>query len=892
MIERLLSLLRRRRLDRELDVELRYHLESLEAEYRTRGLSVNEARLAARRDFGGVIQTQEAYRDQRGIPMLETLWRDIRFSLRSMRRTPVVTLAVIATLAIGIGANTAIFSVVNGVLIKPLPYPDSDRLITMSHSAPGVKVADVSSASFLYLTEREQNQTFEGVGLLSQGTATVTGRGEPEVVRRLSVTPEILPILRIAPLLGRYFSESDCAFGSRNTLVLTYGYWQRRFGGDPAAVGQSLTLDGELWSIIGVMPRAFRFLDRPVDVILPIRIDRSRVTVGGFFIPSIARLKPGVTLEQASADIKRLIPIAIESFPLGPGATRQQSQNSRLGPNLRPLKQDVVGNAGNTLWVLMGTIGFVLLIACANVANLILARTEGRRQELSIRAALGAGRTRIARQILTENVVLSLTGGLLAIGVAYGSLRLLLAFAPASLPRLEEIAIDPTVLLFAFGLSLFSGLLFGAIAVKRYARPRYSAAFHSGTRWSSGSRERIHARAILVVAQVALALVLLICAGLMIRTFQQLNDVNPGFAKPGEVQTMQVTIPQASLPDMELTARKQNQILDRIASLPGLTSAAYMTDVPMGGGVTADLLTPEGKVLRPGETPRSVQTRFLSPGLFGALGIPLVRGRDLTWADLYEKRAVVLISQELARLEWGSPEKALGKRLRGSSAADEWKEIIGVVGDVRDRGLNQPVTPTVYFPVLGQRVYNNPAYVFRSVTYVIRSPRTGTPAFLDEIRKAVWAVDSNLPLVNVRTMSDILDESMARTSFTLVMLAIAGAMELLLGVIGIYGVISYAVSQRTREVGIRIALGAESGQVRSMFVRQGLVLTAVGVAVGLGGAVALTRWMASLLFEVSPLDPVTYVAVSVVLIVAATLASYLPSRRATRIDPVDALRAE
>jgi predicted permease len=355
---------------------------------------------------------------------------------------------------------------------------------------------------------------------------------------------------------------------------------------------------------------------------------------------------------------------------------------------------------------------------------------------------------------------------------------------------------------------------------------------------------------------------------------------------------MQVTIPQASLPDMELTARKQNQILDRIASLPGLTSAAYMTDVPMGGGVTADLLTPEGKVLRPGETPRSVQTRFLSPGLFGALGIPLVRGRDLTWADLYEKRAVVLISQELARLEWGSPEKALGKRLRGSSAADEWKEIIGVVGDVRDRGLNQPVTPTVYFPVLGQRVYNNPAYVFRSVTYVIRSPRTGTPAFLDEIRKAVWAVDSNLPLVNVRTMSDILDESMARTSFTLVMLAIAGAMALLLGVIGIYGVISYAVSQRTREVGIRIALGAESGQVRSMFVRQGLVLTAVGVAVGLGGAVALTRWMASLLFEVSPLDPVTYVAVSVVLIVAATLASYLPSRRATRIDPVDALRAE
>jgi putative ABC transport system permease protein len=892
MLIKLWHLFRRQQLDRELDAELRYHLESLEAEYRARGLSPDAARLAARRDLGGLVQTQEAYRDRAGIPLLETLWRDVRFSLRSMRRTPVVTLAVIATLAIGIGANTAIFSVVNGVLIKPLPYPEPDRLITMSHTAPGVNVADVSSAPFLYFTEREQNQTLEGVGLLGAGSGTVTGRGEPELVRRLFVTSDILPILGIEPLLGRYFSESDDSPGSANHAVLTYGYWQRRLGGDASIVGQSFTMDGELWDIIGVMPQQFRFLDRQVDVITPYRLDRSQVTLGNYFRRSIARLKPGVTLEQARADVARMIPIAIDSFPPGPGTTREQIENNRLGPNLRPLKRDVVGDAGDTLWVLMGTIGMVLLIACANVANLILVRTEARHHELSVRAALGAGWDRIARQLLTESAVLSLVGGMLGVGFAYVGLRVLLAMAPANLPRIDEITMDSAVVLFALTLSLFSCLLFGAAPVVRYARPPLVTALHSGGRWFSASREKLRARGLLVVAQVALALVLLISAGLMIRTFRELTSVNPGFADPGELQTLQIQIPQATTPDPELTVRRQNEILNRLAALPGVTSAAYISDLPMGGGVAADLLVPEGKVFREGEPPRSVQSRFISPGVFGTLRIPLAKGRDLTWTDIYERRPVVLISQALARREWGSPEQALGKRLRGSSSADQWREIVGVVGDVRDRGLSQPVTDIVYFPVMGERVYNYPIYVFRSVTYAIRSSRTGTPGFLDEIRQAVWAVNPNLPLVNVRTMSDILAESLARTSFTLAMLAIAGTMALLLGVIGIYSVISFAVSQRTREVGIRIALGAQSSQVQGMFLRQGLMLAALGVAVGLGGAVALTRVMSSLLFEVTPLDPATYAAVTAALIVAAGLASYLPSRRATRIDPIDALRAE
>jgi predicted permease len=893
LVARLWSLFSRKRLDTELDLEIRHHLESLEAGHRARGLSEDDARRAALRDFGGFAQVKEAYRDQRGIPMLETLWRDVRFGVRSIKRSPAVTIAVIATLAIGIGANTAIFSVVNGVLIKPLPFPDSDRLITLAHAAPGVVLSDspdVGSSLFLYFIEREQNRSFEGVGIFGEGRSTVTGRGEPEEIRRFFVTADVLPILGIEPLIGRDFSESDDSPGSPNTVLLTYGYWQRRFAGDPSILGQSLTINGEPWRIIGVMPQRFSPPNRQADVITPMRLDRAQVTVGGYFRRSIARLKPGVTLEQASADVKRLIPIAIDSFPLGSGTTRDQVESARLSPNLRPLKQDVVGDAGRTLWVLMGTIGIVLLIACANVANLILVRTEGRQMELSIRAALGAGWRRIARELLTESAVLGVIGGLCGIGFAYVGLRAILAVAPANLPRREEIVIDATVLLFTLGLSLFVGLLFGTFPVVRYARPRLAAVLSSGGRWLSQSRERIRARAVLVVGQVALALVLLICSGLMIRTFLALNRVNPGFAAPDEVQTVGITIQQASVRDPELVVRRQNDILNGFAALPGVTSVAYTSAAPMDGGFTADLLFPEGKTFGEGNPPKGRQFRFISPAFFRTMGIPMVAGRDFTWTDIYEKRAVVLVSENLAHAEWGSAQQALGKRLRGSSSQDQWREIVGIVGDIRDWGLSQPLTETVYVPVLAERIFNTPISVSRSITYTIRSPRTATPGFLEEIRQAVWTVDSNLPLVNVRTMGDLVDDSLARTSATVMIMAIAGAMALLMGLIGIYAVISYTVAQRTREVGIRMAMGAQKGEIRRMFLKQGLWLVAVGIAVGLACAAALTRLMSSLLFGVSPLDPATYVAVSGILVVAAVSATYLPSRRATLVDPIDTLR--
>jgi predicted permease len=890
MLERLWNLVRSRRLDRELETELRYHLELLEAEHRSRGLSAEAARLAARRDFGALSRTREAYRDQRGLPSLETLARDVRLSLRSMARTPVVTLAVLATLAIGIGANTAIFSVVNGVLIRPLPYPEADRLISISHTSPVLRIDDLGSAPFLYFTERDENRTLEGVGLWSTQAVNITGRGEPERVLALRVTADVLPLLGIQPRLGRVFTRTDDEPRSPRTAVLMHGYWQRRFGGDSSIAGQSITVDGQPYEIAGVMPQSFRFLDeRTLDVIVPMQLDRAQVTTGGYGFRSLGRMKPTVTLERATADVARLIPIALDSFPVTPGYTRQQMTAARFGPVLTPLKQIVVGDAGNTLWVVMGTLGLVLLIACANVANLILVRTEGRQRELAVQAALGAGRGRIARALLTESAVLGLVGGALGVGAAYLSLRVLLAIGSSGLPRMDEIAMDSAVILFALAISLLAGLLFGLLPVLRYTRPALSETLRGEGRSSTGTAERHRARSVLVVVQIALALVLIVSAGLMIQTFRELNTVEPGFEGPDEIQSVRITIPEATESDPETAVRRQQTILDGLAALPGVTSVAYTSQLPMDFGLGSwDLLVPEGRTRASSDRPALRSFHFISPGYFAAMGIPIRAGRDLTWTEIYDRRTVVLVSETLAREEWGSPVEALGKRLRGGSAQGAWREVVGVVGDVRNRGAGEPVGGIVYLPVL----LNQPDQVVRSVAYVIRSGRTGTSGFLSEIQRAVWAVNPDLPLANVRSMGEFYGDSLARTSFTLVMLATAGTMALLLGVIGIYAVMSYIVSQRALEVGIRMALGAQRQQIRSMFMRQGLALTAVGVLIGLGGAVALARWMSTLLFGVSPLDPFTYTAGAAALTAAAALASYLPSRRATRVDPHAMLRTQ
>ncbi len=539
----------------------------------------------------------------------------------------------------------------------------------------------------------------------------------------------------------------------------------------------------------------------------------------------------------------------------------------------------------------MGTIGLVMLIACTNVANLLLVRADGRQQELAVRAALGAGRGRIAWELLLESVALGLIGGVIGIGIAYEGLRLLAAIGPANLPRLNEISLDARTLGFTLALSLLSGLLFGSIPILRYAGRRMPSALRGAGRTASVSRERQRSRNLLVVAQVAMALVLLVSAMLMIRTFWALRNVEPGFTQAEHLQTMRISIPDSLVADPQMVTRTQNNIVDKLAAIPGVTSVAFADAMPMEGIESNwDVIQIEGKKLDEDMPLRLF--RYIAPGFFHTIGTRFVAGRELTWTDIYGRRPVVIISENLARETWGSPSAALGKRLQ-ELPKTPWFEVVGVVEDVHVNGVQEKAPPIVYWPSMVEgRLGPNTFDATRSATFAIRSDRAGTEAFLSEIQQAVWSVNPSLPLASVRTMQEIYSQSLARTSFTLVMLGIAGSMALVLGIIGIYGVISYAVSQRTREIGIRMALGEQRGRLRWMFVRSALVLTGCGLAIGLAAAAGLVGLMKSLLFGVSPMDPVTYVSVLMVLAASAVVASYLPARRAAAVNPVEALRAE
>ncbi len=815
----------------------------------------------------------------------------LRHILRRLTRTPMFTAIAVATLAIGIGANTAIFSVIEGILLKPLPYSHSEELVALDHTAFGDNIAHAGMAPFLYFIYREQNRTLEDVGMWDTGSVTVTGLAEPEQVIELDVSDAVLPLLKVQPMLGRVFSRADDSPGSPETVILTFGYWKMRFGGNPSAIGRTMLIDGRPIQIIGVLPQSFQFLDTKPSVLLPSRKDRSKVFLGNFSFQAIGRLKPGVTLTQVNADMRRMIPIALDSFPPFPGYNRSMFAEAKLSPLAEPLKQQMVGDIRGVLWVLMGTIGMVLLIACANVANLLLVRADGRRQELAIRAALGAGWGQIARELLMESVILGVLGGAAGLALAYGALQLLVALAPANLPRIDSISIDVPVLLFTLAVSLVAGLLFGIIPVMKYAGPQLAPALRAGGRTLSQSKERHHARNVLVVVQVALALVLLIGSGLMIRTFQTLKHVQPGFTAPEQVQTLRISIPESQVKDEVQVVREEQAIMEKLAAIPGVSSVAMTSLIPMTNSGWQDGLFAEDHVYSESQIPPLRHFKFNSPGLIKTMGNSLVAGRDFTWTDVYEKRPVAMVSENLARELWHEPGAAIGKRVREGLKAP-WREVIGVVSDERDSGVDQKAPTIVIWPTLLDNFSGNKTFVWRSLPYVIRSPRTGSKGFLDEISRAVWSVNPNLPLSNIRTLSEIYSKSLARTAFTLVMLALAGAMALLLGVVGIYGVISYSVSQRTREIGIRMALGARKEELMRMFVGEGLRLALIGVACGLIAAIGLTRLIKSLLFEVKPVDPLTFTTVALGLILAAALASYLPALRATTVDPLEALRAE
>jgi putative ABC transport system permease protein len=830
------------------------------------------------------------------IGTLEQLTTDLRFASRMLRRNTGFALAAIGTLALGIGATTAIFSVVNGVLIRPLPYPQPDALVGIWHSAQfqGVTSGNIRLSSTMYLAYREHNQTFQEFGVWHTDAANVTGLGQPEEVRTLVVTYGTLPALGVVPVLGRWFSSTDDTASTTETVILTHGYWQRRFAGDRAAVGRTVTIDSRPREIIGVMPQGFRFLDADPEVILPQRFEGNQLQPNDVHVyAGIARLKPGVSLQQANADVRRMLPIWIRQY----GTSGPVLRAARFEPSLRPVKEDVVGDVGSVLWVLMGTIGIVLLIACANVANLLLVRAEGRQRELTIRAALGAGWGRIAHQLLVESVTLGVLGGAFGLALAYGGLRLLAAMAPANLPRQAEISIDPVVLAFTLAASVLSGLLFGLIPVLKYVGPMMSTALrgalHGGSRTSQGP-DRHRSQNALVIAQVALAVVLLVAAGLMIRTFAALRNVRPGFDQPETIQMVRLSIPDTQVAEPERVVRMQQDIAESIAAIPGVTSVAFATAMPIETAFENNVVvTAENQAYDQGIPPLR-RSKSISPGLFKTLGTPLLAGRDFTWTDIHDNRQVAVVSANMARETWGAPSGALGKRIRVGRVG-AWNEIIGVVGDVYDSGVHQKAPTIVYWRAGAQRhpcFSGTCTFVPRSVTFAIRSERAGTDDLAMRIGGAVWAVNPNLPLGRVYTLAEVYTQSMSRTSFTLVMLALAGSMALALGLVGIYAVLSYVVSQRRREVGIRLALGAQHGELRRTFVGHGLVLAGVGIAIGLLAAAGLTQLLSSLLFGVSPLDPVTYTAAPIILAMAAALASYVAVHRATAVDPVEALKAE
>jgi len=872
-MHRLRSIFRKSRADTDLQHEIEIHLEQLVKEAIASGFNESEARMMARRRFGPLEKTKEECRDTRGVNVIDNFTRDVRYALRMIWTKRGFSVPALLTLALGIGANIAIFGVVNAVLIRSLPYAEPEKLIGVSNSAvfSGQVINDWPLTLDMYAAYNEQARSFADFGVWTVGAAAVTGAGDPEQVATVSMTHGVLPALGVQPYLGRWFSSADEVPGAQKAVILSYKYWQRRFGGSESVRGQLVLIDFVPYQVVGVMPRSFEFLNVDPDVFLAQSVASGAPGSADADYSGVARLKPDVSPAQASQDLARVLSI----WGAGNAQWGQALEELRVKPNIHPLKQDVVGDVGAVLEILMGALVIVLLLVCANVANLVQVRAHARREEFAIRTALGAGRGQIARQLIVESLVLATIGGAAGLALAYGALRVLLTHGPSTLPRISEIGLDSTSLLFALACTLLSGTLFGFIALLKSGL----SSRLQNARGASPSAEQVHAQNVLVVAQVALALVLLVGGGLLVRSFIALSAVKPGFTHPAQIQTVRLFIPEAQIPEPERVAQTQADILHELAAIPGVTAAGFATALPLeleyhnGNPVSVEGKTAVDRI------PPNRTIKSISPGLFAALGTRLIAGRDFAWSDLVSPPRVAIISENMARENWGDSQDALGKRIRMGTGP--WNVIVGVAENVYDDGVDRQPPAIVYFPGLR-----------RGVAFALRSSRAGTEGLLKEITAKIHAVDSSLPLVNVRTLSDLNRLTMERRSFALVLLGMAAVMAVTLSIIGVYGVLAYAVAQRRKEISIRIAVGAEPRTIKALFLRQGLILTCLGGAVGLVSARGLSHWMSSLLFGVTPADPLTFGVSGAVILAAALAASYVPSRRAASLHPIEALRSD
>jgi predicted permease len=801
---------------------------------------------------------------------------DVRHATRKLARTPVFTFVSVLTLALAIGANSAIFSVVNSVILHPLPYADSDELVAfwIDGSPAGFPEVPMSPAGYFHFLEK--NQSYSGFGAWTTGLLALTGEDRPERINFAGVTWTLLPTLGTSPARGRFFTNDDDLPNAAPVAIISDGLWQRRFAADPEILGRVLEMDGVSREVVGVMPPDFHFPSVEIDVWYPLRINPATQQFGGHGLPVIGRLRPGVSIEQAKADMEALIGRLSEV-----GYTDRWFGNVFSGDAVvRTYKSEVVGASSRALWIIMGTVGFVLLIACTNVANLFLVRAEGSQREVAVRAALGAGRMAVIRYLLCESTAVAALGGAIGLLLAFGGLQLLVAMGPDSVPRLSEIGIDGTVLVFTAGISLLASLLFGLLPALKYGNPNMVATLKEGGRAATVSRDRHLVRSVLVVSQVALALILLVGSGLMIRSYWRLTDVDPGFSTE-RILTMRVSLPTATYENAENMANFYQRLVDNVEALPGVERAGASVTVPLTGVGTVLATQIEEFPIADGEFPPAFDVRRVTPGYFEVMGIPLLRGRYFDRMDHEQRRGTSIISSNIADRYW--PEHGgLGKRL-GPGAMTT---TVGVVGPIRGAGLDQELSETIYLPMLdsvGGGAPNMSLVVKASVP-----PMSLVPA----VRREISLMDPNLPIADIQTMEDISGASISRRSFTMFLLSMAAGVALLLGAVGIYGVISYAVSQRTTEIGVRIALGAQRGQVSRMVLRQGFVLAGTGVVIGLAGSVGLTRVLGNLLYEVGATDPVTYSGVAVFFVAVALLASYLPARRASRVPAVEALRYE
>jgi predicted permease len=825
-------------------------------------------------------------RDQGGVGM-EHLLKDLRFAVRQLFRRPGFTAVLVLTLALGIGANTAVFSVVNAVLLRPLPYPDQGDLAVVFDQFPGLNLTEFPASGPEYIEYREQNRSFEQLAAYTTAGTAITGDGEPERVQFTSASWQLFPAIGLEPEIGRVFADADDRPGAEAVVVLSHALWQRRYAGDPGALGRTLILNGTPQTIVGVMPADFRFPEPDVQLWVPLGLDpASPGGRGSHYLSMVGRLRPGVTLASARAEVGDLM----ERWSADPAV--DHSWNAENHPAvIQSLRDQMVGDVSRPLWIMLGAVVVVLLIACANVANLLLVRGEGRVREISVRTAMGAGRWRIVSQLLTESVVMAGAGGLAGLALAWAGVRGLVAIAPPDLPRADEIGVDPMVLSFTVGVTLLAGVLFGLAPALQAGRTDVQASLREEGRSGTSARGRVRVRQLLVVSETALAIVLLVAAGLLLQSFRRLSAVDPGF-RPEQVITMSVSVPAFKYPDFPQVDAFHRELRERVAAIPGVQTVGEVRTAPLAGSLSPNDVEVEGfDRHQAGDEgpPMNADVQLVSAGYFEAMGIDMVEGRGFDERDDITAPVVVVVSEELAKRYW--PDRsAIGGRIRqsGYQPALEWGEVVGVVEDIRHEGLDQPVRGTLYF-VFPQSVRT--WYLARAMTLVVRT-NVDPQSVIGAARSQLLEMDSDVPLYQVETMSRAIADSTSTQRFTMLLQLVFALVALTLAAIGLYGVMSFTVARRTPEIGIRMALGAERGEVLRMVVGQGMGIVLVAAVLGVGGALAAGRVLSGLLYGVTARDPVTYATVVGTLLLVAFVACWIPARRASAVDPGSALRYE